>query len=70
MDMKYFPNSSMVQLGSYGHPPPQGKLGYQWVMTLVQGCRLWPFVLIFSQPTLCSSVIETHTSTSFDVITH
>ena len=28
-----------------------GKLGYQWVMTLVRVCRLWPFVLIFAQPT-------------------
>ena len=27
MDMKYFPNLSMVQLGSYGHPPPQGITG-------------------------------------------
>ena len=27
MDMMYFPNSSMVQLGSYGHPPPQGITG-------------------------------------------
>ena len=27
------------------------KLGYQWMMTSVQVCHLWLFVLIFAQPT-------------------
>ena len=35
MDMKYFPNLSMVQLGSYGHPPPQGITGALYNNTIL-----------------------------------
>ena len=46
------------------------KLGYFWMMTLVRVCLLWPFAFIIAQHMYYSSVIGTHTSIGFDVITH